>query len=326
MRAQTTWLSQAEKDLVLHEALGLLERIGMRMAGSRALPLLAERGAWVDEATSVVRFPGRLVREAMSLCPRSFVLAGSAPEYDVTLAEDKATAFCSSGCAAFVLDQDTGDRRPSTLADLRAATALLDESPAVDVMWTTVTANDVPFEDRELVAYGVVLEESRKHVTFVDSPTQAQPLLRIAEILSGDLDAFAARPRFSTLLTAASPLTVDGALLDFHAVTAARGVPVEVFTVPDGRRHLTRHARRHHHAGRRRIPRRGDGHAGPVARRAAHHGHVRIHHGHARRQHLVRGARDRTHERRLHRDSPPHGRAGHRARPCHRRRSTSACR
>ena len=30
----------------------------------------------------------------------------------------------------------------------------------------------------------------------------------------------------------ASPLTIDGALLDFHADHAAHGAPVEVFTVP----------------------------------------------------------------------------------------------
>jgi trimethylamine--corrinoid protein Co-methyltransferase len=233
MRAHTSWLSVQEKDLIVREAMELLERVGMRLTGpSLALETLARRGAQVDEGTAVVRLPARLVRDAVEACPREFVLAGSDPEYDVLLADDEPAHFCSSGCAAFVLDPDTGERRPSTLADLRAATALLDESPAVDVMWTTVTANDVPIEDRELVGYAAVLEESHKHVTFVDSPSKAEPLLRIAEIVSGDLEAFAARPRFSTLLTAASPLTVDGALLDFHATTAARGVPVEVFTVP----------------------------------------------------------------------------------------------
>ena len=101
----------------------------------------------------------------------------------------------------------------------------------MDVLWTTVTANDVPIEARELVSYAAVLEESHKHITFVDSPKQAEPLLHIADIVAG-AGGFAARPRFSTLLTVASPLMVDGPLLDFHAVTAAAGVPVEVFTVP----------------------------------------------------------------------------------------------
>jgi trimethylamine---corrinoid protein Co-methyltransferase len=77
-----------------------------------------------------------------------------------------------------------------------------------------------------------VLTEARKHVTLVDSPSQAGPLLDIMDALSGGEEAFRERPRFSTLLTAASPLRIDGPLLDFHATTARRGAPVEVYTVP----------------------------------------------------------------------------------------------
>ena len=69
-------------------------------------------------------------------------------------------------------------------------------------------------------------------MTLVDSPSQAEPLLRIMDVVSGDAEAFRERPRFSTLLTAASPLRIDGPLLDFHAATARRGAPVEVYTVP----------------------------------------------------------------------------------------------
>ena len=160
------------------------------------------------------------------------LFAGASPEHDVVLDDGEPAHFCSSGCAAFVLDHETGVRRPSTLADLQAATILLDEVPEVDVMWTTITASDVPVEVRELVVCYVVLTEARKHVTLVDSPSQAEPLLRIMDIVSGDAEAFRERPRFSTLLTAASPLRIDGPLLDFHAATARRGAPVEVYTVP----------------------------------------------------------------------------------------------
>jgi trimethylamine--corrinoid protein Co-methyltransferase len=160
------------------------------------------------------------------------LFAGAAPEHDVVLDDGEPAHFCSSGCAAFVLDHETGVRRPSALTDLQTATVLLDEVPEVDVLWTTITASDVPVEVRELVVCYVVLTEARKHVTLVDSPSQAEPLLRIMDIVSGDAAAFRERPRFSTLLTAASPLRIDGPLLDFHAATARRGAPVEVYTVP----------------------------------------------------------------------------------------------
>ena len=37
MQARTTWLSDAEKNLVYDEALLVLERVGLRMAGSQRL-------------------------------------------------------------------------------------------------------------------------------------------------------------------------------------------------------------------------------------------------------------------------------------------------
>ena len=221
MRARTTWLSDAEHTLIVDEALALLERVGMRMTGSRALAALAAEGALADLESGVVRFPPALVRQATELTPRDVLLAGATPAHDVLLADGEPSHFCSSGCGAFILDEVSGERRPSTLADLRAATALLDAVPEVDVIWTTVTANDVPLETRELVGYYTVLTESDKHVTFVDCPSQVEPLLRILEIVGGDPRSFRARPRFSTLITAASPLQVDGPKLDFHAAMAA---------------------------------------------------------------------------------------------------------
>ena len=232
MRARTSWLSEPEKALVVDEALALLERVGMRMTGSRALEKLAAAGAKVNDASGVVRFPPALVREALAQCPRDVLLGGATIAQDVLLADGEASHFCSSGCGAFVLDDETGERRLSTLGDLRKATALLDAAAEVDVIWTTVTANDVPLEVRELIGYYTVLTRSDKHVTFVDCPSQVEPLLRIADIVARGADVFRERPRFSTLITAASPLTVDGAKLDFHCAVAARGVPVQVYTVP----------------------------------------------------------------------------------------------
>lgn len=232
MRQRTSWLSDAEKTLIVEEALALLERVGMRMTGSRALGALAAAGAAVDLATGVVRFPPQLVRDALELCPREVVMAGATPERDVLLADGRGPHFCSSGCGAFVLDDATGERRLSTLDDLSKATELLDASPEVDLIWTTVTANDVPLEVRERTTFYTMLTRSDKHVTFVDCPSQLEPLVQIAEIVRGDLEAFRVRPRFSTLLTAASPLQADGDTLDFHIAAASHGVPIKVYTIP----------------------------------------------------------------------------------------------
>ncbi len=230
MRAHTTWLSQAEKDAIVAQALDLLATVGMRFTESSVLPLLAERGAQVD-ATGLVHFPRELVEWAAGQCPRRVVMAGLTETDDVVLDEGEPFHFAPSGCVAKTLDYRTGERRASTLQDVRDCTALNDELPELDIMWTQVSASDVPLEQRELTEYFTLLTETRKHVTFVDCPTEVDAVVRLCEVLAGDLERFRARPRISTVVTAASPLQVDGGILDVHVALAGHGVPVKVYSM-----------------------------------------------------------------------------------------------
>lgn len=227
VRARTTWLSEAEKQQIAEQAIDVLSTVGMRFTGSSVLPLLAAQGAQVDVTTGLVRLPRELVEWAIKQCPRSFVMAGASPAEDVLLGEGEPFRFCPSGCVAKTLDFRTGERRPSTLADIRLGTAVLDEMPQLDLMWTQVTATDVPLERRELVEYFTILSETAKHVTFVDCPHEVDAVLRILDVLGGDRE----RPRISTVVTAASPLQVDGQALDIHIALARRGVPIEVYSM-----------------------------------------------------------------------------------------------
>ena len=66
MKASTTWLSADEVGAIVETAVGVLAETGMRFAGSGVLPLLAERGAQVDQATGVARLPRELVAWALA--------------------------------------------------------------------------------------------------------------------------------------------------------------------------------------------------------------------------------------------------------------------
>lgn len=121
MQMRSSWLSDEEKARVYEGALYLLERVGMRMHGSRQLGRLAELGASVDAETSVVRFTPEMVREAVTRCPRRVLMAGLTPEHDLVLDEGQPPHFSMSGCLAKTLDHRTGERRPSTLSRTSAS-------------------------------------------------------------------------------------------------------------------------------------------------------------------------------------------------------------
>lgn len=231
MKAHTGWLSEAEKGRIVDEATELLGRVGMRFAGSGVLGTLAERGAAVDPATGIARLPRELVEWAVAQCPRDVLLAGAEPEYDALLGEGVPFHFAPSGCVAKTLDFRTGVRRASTLQDLRECTGVLDELRQLDIVWTHVSATDVPVGRRELVEYFTLLTETRKHVTFVDPPADPEAVGRVCEVLAGDLARFRERPRISTVVTAASPLQIDGPALDLHIALARLGVPVHAYSM-----------------------------------------------------------------------------------------------
>lgn len=234
MTVSAAWLGDRERESVAEQALNVLDQVGMRFAGSAVLATLAEAGCRVAPDSGLVRFPAEVVRGAVAQAPRSFVMAGATPERDVTLGPGAGPFFCPSGCAARTLDEETGARRPSTLEDLRRATLLNEAATQLDVMWTMVTANDVPLERRELTEYYTVLTSSTKHVVLVDCPTEVDAVRRIAEVLCGDLGRFRARPRLTTLCTAASPLQVDGRVFDVHVAFARMGAPVKLYSMAIG--------------------------------------------------------------------------------------------
>ena len=212
-------------------AIDLLAKVGMRMAGSSVLPLLAEHGAGVDLVSGMVRIPRQLTESVVAELPRTVLLGGLRESDDVTLGEDRGFHFCPSGCVAKTLDFRSGQRRPTTLDDVRLSTALLDEMSELDLMWTQVSATDVPLEQRELLEYFTVLTETSRHVTFVDCPREVDRVVALFEALAGDLESFRRRPRISTVVTAASPLQVDGRALDVNIALASRGAPVEIYSM-----------------------------------------------------------------------------------------------
>ena len=231
MTVRMTWLTEQEKEAILSEAFGVLERVGMRLSGAKALHALEEAGARVDRATGVVRFPAELVEGALKTCPRDVRMAGARPERDVLLDGEK-SFFNVSGCAAKTLDRNHGGLRPSTLADLREGTVVLDATPELDVVWTFLTASDVPLERRELIEHYVYLTETEKPIVLVDCPTEFDAVRRIFEVVGGDLAGFRARPRVSVLCAVRAPLEVNGRLLDLTTEFARLGSPVWVYSMP----------------------------------------------------------------------------------------------
>jgi len=237
MKGNATWSTAAERELVVDSALRILADVGMKMSGARALDALAAEGASVDRATGVVRFPEETVRRALDRLPDRLLMAGADAEHDVVLDRRSGPHFNPSGCIAKTLDWRTGERRQSTLQDVLEGTIVMNATPEVDVMWTFVTAGDIPVERRELIEYYTYLTETAKPLVLVDCPSRVGAVKEIAAILGGGAEdsgsaGFRRRPRLSILCAARAPLEVNAELIDVTCDLAAIGMPVWTYTMP----------------------------------------------------------------------------------------------
>lgn len=212
----------------IHEAsLRIMERTGLIM------PLSPERqeqardlGLRVDKDTNRICFPPAIVEAALRKAPCSYTLCGRNPENDLVL--DGRHGYLSlDGCGTDVVDLETREVRPSTLADLEAAIRIADALPQISFLWPVVSARDCPASVQPLYELKAMLTQSTKHaqaMTVVD-PLNARATVEIAAEVAGGRQALRERPIVSTFQCSFSPLSYERSALEAAFVFGEAGIP-----------------------------------------------------------------------------------------------------
>lgn len=211
----------------IHEAsLEVLARVGVRVPEPRALKLLKEAGAEVDERTSRVRLPEGIVMECVKRAPRSFTLYGRRSRL---VFEEGRTHFSTQGTAVFVVDPSTGARRPSTLEDVRKLYRLSDALE--NVQHATLVAHPTDVTEGAAHAYALLaaLENTTKTIdACARNGEEALDCVRMASIVAGGVEELRRRPMLLFFYNPISPLQHSRGLLEGLEVFAEHGQPVIV--------------------------------------------------------------------------------------------------
>lgn len=227
-------LSPADIDQIHEGTLRILEDTGVRVPSEAALGVLEAGGCRVDRGTGIVRFPRRVVTEALALAPSEYVLAGRDPEADLRI--DLRHSYLSNDASGiFVLDPRSGEKRPSTKADVAESARFVDALPSVSFCWgPVVTSRDVPPATKSLHDAEAVFGNTGKHfqtVTTVGS-RQASRLIEMAEAIAGGSDELRRRPILSFMQCTVGPLAHDGPNLEANMVAARHGLPSGFMPMP----------------------------------------------------------------------------------------------
>ena len=218
----------------LHDAtVEVLRRTGLHVRSERLVKELGRAGAEVDVDDLRVRFPPEVLEEAIARAPSSYLLAGRNPECDITL-DGRNSYLTLDGCASELVDLETGDRRPSTKADLAAATRMADAVPEVTIIWQPVAARDVPTAVQPLHETHAQLTSTSKHIqqmTAIDADN-ARGVVEMARIVAGGDRQLRERPIVSAFQCTLSPLTIDEGPLEAALVYAEAGIPCGWVSMP----------------------------------------------------------------------------------------------
>ncbi len=226
-------LSKADVGQIHQGALLELEKVGVRIGTARGRRLLADAGAHVEEATQIARIPSSLVEEALHRASKHIVLCGRSASQDADL-DLRHVHICNNGNGPLAIDFETGERRPSTAADLAKTAIVSNALDNLHVFWPMVTSQDVPPSVRPYMDLKVSLMNTDKHVQFATAvtPENARRLTEMAAAVAGGRESLRSRPIISSVHTSIAPLQHDGGNMDAAFVFGEAGVPVAIFTMP----------------------------------------------------------------------------------------------
>jgi len=227
--ARLSFLSKDEVELVHGQSLKSLARLGMMVKNDRVLRMLGDAGATIDESRSIAKISEDMVNDAVKNAPKSIVLGARNPKHDKKVPVETHALLATTGLAVYTIDLETGEKRPSTDADLANFSKLADAMDGVDVSWTTVTATDVKQETLAIRSLWTVLKNCGKHVQVVPAARDgkdAQKQAELAAFIAGGEDELRKRPLFSVISCPIAPLSFDAGPVDAQVEFARAGIPL----------------------------------------------------------------------------------------------------
>jgi trimethylamine--corrinoid protein Co-methyltransferase len=226
-----TVLSEAEISQIHEASLEILLDCGVKIGSRKMLDFLAGRGLPVDREHAVARFPRSCVEDALTTIPARFDVFDREGRFAFALG-DGLTKIAAGHNAVFWVDSDTGETRPSTVADVELFARLCEELEALDMIGIPVMPQDVPARTTLLHGVKACIENSRKPIYFsADQPGVNRAIIDLLRaVFPGDL---ADRVYGISQWSPTSPLTWEGQVLDAIMDTVPTGVPLAILPEPN---------------------------------------------------------------------------------------------
>lgn len=217
-------LTDAQLDEIHLASLEILRRTGVRVYEPAAVELLHSAGCIVTDG-NLVRFPAGVVENALLYAPSRVVLCSRAGEPRLYL-EGHRTYFGTGSDLPNTRDLDTGERRPSRLADVANTARLVDALPNLDFVMSMALPSDVPIETSDRRSFLAMVQNTAKPLVFTAwDETGLADIIAMAATITGDPAELALKPFLLAYLEPISPLQHSGEVLRKMFLMVDHGLP-----------------------------------------------------------------------------------------------------
>lgn len=226
--AKVVFLSADEQDLIHQSSIRTLQELGVLVRSEPTLKILEDAGADVDHSTQIAKIPEEMVKEALGRVPKNIRLCARDPKNDMPIPVAGRPFVSTTGLGVYIRDIDTGAKRPSTRKDIADFIRLGDGLDAVDFLWTTLTANEVPQISHGLHELWTAFQNTTKHVNGVSvmSAEDSRRQVQLGALLAGGEDELRKRPLFSVICCSIAPLSFDGGPVEGMVELVKAGIPI----------------------------------------------------------------------------------------------------
>jgi trimethylamine--corrinoid protein Co-methyltransferase len=219
-------LNQDEIERIHAASMEILSAVGIKVDYETARDLFRQAGAEVDDEAQCVRIPEKLVQWAVEQAPSQFTLYGSDPDFQVEIGGGQ-PYFAGLGTPTNIIDMDTGERRPTTMADVVRHVQLINGCQHIHNSQMDVWPNDVPMTTIHTEAIWAWVHHSRKPFgmgCYGYLPTL--DMMRMMAIAVGGKEELQQRPRFFAICSVNSPLQMIQMQAEGLLICAEYGQPV----------------------------------------------------------------------------------------------------
>ncbi len=226
-------LSEEDIRTIVGEALRVLEQAGLAVHSTSARAALRAAGAVVDGETFVAKLPRSLVEDAIASNPSSITLCSQNGANDLHL-DDSRVYYATGGTAIYVLDPDSGQRRPSTVADVILNARMVEALEYLHSFTINVFPHDVEKKEHiDVNRFFHSLDNTTKHVQGgVYSLEGCRRAVEMAEMIAGGAEPLRDRPFVSFITLVISPLKIDDRYGEMTCYIAQKGLPIVVPAEP----------------------------------------------------------------------------------------------